>query len=76
MLLGRSGEHVCPIRCVLVICLDEERLERGSNGGQAFVIPDEEATRKGCIQHVEGGRGDTHRGAKVVGRRREPVICW
>src|SRR5439155_12474180 len=51
--LDRNGEHICPIRFVLVICLDEERLERGSNGRHGFVIPNEEAARKGRIQHVE-----------------------
>src|SRR2546430_12849915 len=73
----RVCEHVCPIRCVLVICLDEERHERCSIDIQTLIVPKEEAPGIGCYRHIEGRRGDTYlvtEARAMVGRRHEPVI--
>src|SRR5260370_42301848 len=51
--LDKCREHICPIAGTNVR-LDEEGFERCTNIGQGFVVPNEEATRIGCIQHVEG----------------------
>ena len=71
----RVCEHVCPIRCVLVICLDEERHERCSIDIQTLIVPKEEAPGIGCYRHIEGRRGDTYlvtEARAMVGRRHEP----
>ncbi len=51
-------------------------MERGSNGRHGFVIPNEEAARKGRIQHVEGTSNMCliAEARTMIGRRREPVI--
>src|SRR5215467_6285700 len=76
MLLDKSGEHVCSVTQIPRVRLDEERFEGGSNRGQTLVIPDKEATCKGCRQHVEGA-SKMHlvaEGCAMVGRRHEPVV--
>ncbi len=76
--LDKCREHICPIAGILVVRLDEERFERCTNIGQGFVVPDEEATRIGCIQHVEGTSNMCliAEARAMIGRRREPVIGW
>src|SRR5438034_2562159 len=77
MSLDRRCEHVCPIRFILVICLDEERHKRCSIDIQTLVVPKEEAPSIRCVQYVEGGRGDARlvpKARTMVGRRREPVV--
>jgi hypothetical protein len=54
MSLDRRCGHICPISEIPRVRRDEEGVERCASGGQTLVIPNEEATRKGCIQHVEG----------------------
>jgi len=76
--LDKGGEHVCPVSDIPRVCLDEERFERLTNIGQTLVVPNEEAARKGCRQHVEGA-SDVHLVAEaraMVGRRHQPVIGW
>ena len=73
----RVCEHVCPIRCVLVICLDEERHERCSIDIQTLIVPKEEAPGIGCYRHIEGRRGDTYlvTEARAMVGRRGPRVC-
>src|SRR2546428_789182 len=72
------GEDICPVAGIPRVRLDEERHKARPSDAQAFVISDEEATRKGSRQHVEGA-SDMHFAIKaraMIGRCHEPVIGW
>src|SRR5439155_14608817 len=51
-----GGKHVCPVRGVARVRLDEERYQGRAVCLEALVVANEKATRVRCRQLVEGTR--------------------